>query len=203
MFYPFFPPRATMNNQPILFVSSRCSHSKQILETLNAMNKASLCRILPIDGKQRHELPDFLKSVPTLYVPETKDVYIGKDIYAYIAKPVSARREIPTSAPKTAAGVAQGGGGGAPPQDLQAWSFSGTGSLTESYSSWDNPSRFSTDDQLQYSYLGGPIATPVKPEPETKQSYDGNKQGRNDDISSRLEAYKKARDTEFKGIARQ
>jgi hypothetical protein len=185
-----------MNNQPILFVSSRCAHSKQILETLNAMNKASLCRVFSIDGKQRHELPEFLKKVPTLYVPETKDVYIGKDIFAYIAKPVAARREIPTNA-------APGGG---PPQaggNLEAWSFDGKGSLTESFSSWDTPNQFSTTDQLQYTYLNGPVNAPARPEPQTKQSYDGNKQGRNDDISSRLEEYKKMRDTEFKGIARQ
>lgn len=186
-----------MNNQPILFVSSRCAHSKQIMDTLNAMNKASLCRVFNIDGKQRHELPGFLKSVPTLYVPETKDVYIGKDIYAYIAKPVAARREIPTNAPAAGGGQTQ-----QPPGQLEAWSFAGSGSLTESYSSWDNPNKFSTD-QLQYSYLGAPMATAAKPEPETKQSYDGNKQGRNDDINSRLEQLKKARDSEFKGISRQ
>ena len=172
------------------------------MDTLNAMNKGSLCRIASIDGKQRHELPGFLKSVPTLYVPETKDVYIGKDIYAYIAKPVSARREIPATA-TTPSGTAQAGAGGPPAGQLEAWSFSGTGNLTESYSSWDNPGKFSTNDQLQYSYLGGTVATPVKPEPETKQSYDGDKQGRNDDINSRLEMLKKARETEFKGIARQ
>ena len=192
-----------MNNQPILFVSSRCSHSKQIMDTLNALNKASLCRIFSIDGKGRQELPGFLKSVPTLYVPETKDVYIGKDIYSYISKPVSARREIPTNAPSAGASTPQGGAQGGALPNLEAWSFSGTGSLTESYSSWDNPGKFSTNDQLQYSYLGGTVATPVKPEPETKQSYDGDKQGRNDDINSRLEMLKKARDTEFKGIARQ
>jgi hypothetical protein len=188
-----------MNNQPILFVSERSPPCKQIMDTLNAMNKGSLCRIFSIDGKQRHQLPDFLKSVPTLYVPETRDVYVGKDIYAYIAKPVSSRREIPTNAPAA--------GGAAPPQankELEAWSFSGSGSLTESFSSWDQPNRFSTSDQLNYTYLNGPTASPPpKPEPETRQSYDGNKQGRNDDISSRLEQYKKMRDTEFKGIARQ
>jgi hypothetical protein len=185
-----------MNNQPILFYSGRCSHSKQILDTLKAMGKENLCRYFPIDGKQRNQLPDFLKSVPTLYVPESKDVYIGKDIYAYIAKPVAARREIPTTAapqqPQQAAS-----------KDYEAWSFSGSGTLTESYSSWENPNKFSTSDQLQYSYLNGPVNTPIKPEPQTKQSYDGDKQGRNDDISNRLEQYKKMRDSEFKGISRQ
>jgi hypothetical protein len=40
-------------------------------------------------------------------------------------------------------------------------------------------------------------------EPETKQSYEGQKAGRNDDISARMEQYKKMRETEFKGISRQ
>jgi hypothetical protein len=187
-----------MNNQPILFYSPRCSHSQQILQTLKAMNKESLCRMFSIDGKTRQQLPDFLKSVPTLYVPESKDVYIGKDIYSYIAKPVAARREIPTTTPaQQAAQQPQG------PKDYQAWSFEGARGLTESFSSFENPTRFTNDDQLNYSYLGAATNTPAPREPETKQSYDGDKTNRNDDISSRLEQYKKMRDTEFKGIARQ
>ena len=74
-----------MNNQPLLFVHSRDGNSAKILETLKQLNKDSLCRLVYIDNKQRGELPPFLKSVPTLYVPDTKDVYIGKDIYSYIA----------------------------------------------------------------------------------------------------------------------
>jgi len=183
-----------MNNQPLLFVHSRDGNSAKILETLKQLNKDSLCRLVYIDNKQRHELPPFLKSVPTLYVPDTKDTYIGKDIYSYIAKPVVARREIPTQQAQQAA---------AAPKDYQAWSFAGAGSLTESYSSWESPGKFSTDDQLQYSFLGGGPLAPTAPEPQTKQSFEGNKSGRNDDISSRLEQYKKARDTEFKGISRQ
>jgi hypothetical protein len=184
-----------MNNQPLLFVHSRDGNSAKILETLKQLNKDSLCRLVYIDNKQRNELPPFLKSVPTLYVPETKDLYVGKDIYSYIAKPVVSRREIPTSTPTQQPPAGS--------KEYQAWSFSGVGSLTESYSSWDSPGRFSTDDQLQYSFLGSSVATPTPPEPQTKQSFDGNKAGRNDDISSRLEQYKKARDTEFKGISRQ
>lgn len=149
--------------------------------------------MFPIDGKQRQELPGFLKSVPTLYIPESKDVYIGKDIYSYIAKPVQSRREVPTSAPTQQP---------AAPKDFQAWSFEGKGSLTDSYSSWDK-STTGGDDQLLYSFLGPLTGGGGSQEPATKQSYDGAKQGRNDDISSRLEQYKKMRDTEFKGIARQ
>ena len=188
-----------MNNQPILFFSSRCSHSKQIVDTLNTLNKQDLFRMFSIDGKTRDQLPPFLKSVPTLYVPETKDIYTGKDIYGYIAKPVVSRREIPTNAPTASQGAPVANN-----KDYQAWSFSGSGSLTEGYSSWDSPGNFAVDDQLQYSYLNGPVATPPpKPEPQTKQSYDGDKAGRNDDIKKRLEELQKQRDAEFKGISRQ
>jgi hypothetical protein len=187
-----------MNNQPILFVHSRDQNSAKIIETLKQLNKDNLCRMFYIDGKQRQELPGFLKSVPTLYVPESKDVYVGKDIYSYIAKPVTARREVPVSTP-----AQQAAQNPQAPKDYQAWSFAGAGSLTESFSSWESPSRFTTDDQLNYSFLGGGASAPVPPEPQTKQSFDGNKQGRNDDVNSRLEQYKKVRETEFKGIARQ
>jgi hypothetical protein len=188
-----------MNNQPILFYSTRCSHSKQIIDTLKALNKESLCRMFSIDGQPRDRLPPFLKSVPTLYVPESKDVYIGKDIYSYIAKPVSSRREIPTSTPAQAAAQAP-----AASKDYEPWSFEGTGSLSDTYSSWNNTSAFNTDNQLNYTFLGASnTPAPREPEPQTKQSYDGGKQGRNDDISSRMEAMKKARESEFKGIARQ
>ncbi len=187
-----------MNNQPILFVSSRCPNCAKIVETLKQLNKDNLCRMFPIDGKQRHELPPFLKSVPTLYVPDSKDVYVGKDIYSYIAKPVVSRREVPVSTP-----AQQAAQNPQAPKDYQAWSFAGAGSLTESFSSWESPSKFTTDDQLNYSFLGGSMSTPAPQEPQTKQSFDGNKQGRNDDIASRMEQMKKARESEFKGISRQ
>jgi hypothetical protein len=153
-----------------------------------------------IDGQPRDKLPGFLKSVPTLFVPESKDVYIGKDIYSYIAKPVSSRREIPTSTPAQAAAQAPTSGS----KDYEPWSFEGTGTLSDTYSSWNNTSAFNTDNQLNYTFLGATnTPAPREPEPQTKQSYDGGKQGRNDDISSRMESMKKAREAEFKGIARQ
>jgi hypothetical protein len=194
-----------MNNQPILFVSSRCDNCAKIVATLKSLNKETLCRVFPIDGRQRHELPPFLKGVPTLYVPETKDVFVGNSIYAYIAKPVVARREVPVqqAAPSGALQSGSAPPAAGPSGDYQAWSFEGKGSITDSYSSWDKPGQFHGADQLQYSFLGGGPLAPTAPEPQTKQSFDGAKQGRNDDISSRLEQYKKARDNEFKGITRQ
>lgn len=182
-------------SQPYLFIHSKDPNCLKIVETLKQLNKDSLCRIVTIDGKQRNELPAFLKAVPTLYVPDTKDVYVGKDIYSYIAKPVTARREIPT-------GTSTGAVAATAPKDYQAWGFGSSG-LTDSYSSWEAPGKFMGDDQLQYSFLGGGPVGPAPKEPETKQSYEGGKQGRNDDIGSRLEQYKKVRETEFKGISRQ
>jgi hypothetical protein len=184
-------------SQPYLFVHTKDQNCLKIVETLKQLNKDTLCRIVTIDGKQRHELPAFLKSVPTLYVPDTKDIYVGKDIYSYIAKPVTARREIPTATSSGAAAAASSA-----PKDYQAWGFGGAG-FTDSYSSWEAPGKFIGDDQLQYSFLGGGTAPAGPREPETKQSYDGAKQGRNDDITARMEQYKKVRETEFKGISRQ
>ena len=187
-----------MNNQPFLFVSNRCPNSAKILETLKQLNKDTLCRIVYIDGKQRHELPAFLKSVPTLYNPDSKDVYIGKDIYSYIAKPVTARREIPTpGSSQPPASTPQN------PNEYQAWSFAGSSSLTDAYSSWDTPTKFSVEDQLRYSFLDGSAVAPTPTAPATKQSFDGAKQGRNYDVSSRMEQMKKAREAEFTGIARK
>lgn len=189
-----------MNNQPLLFVSNRCQNCAKILETLKALNKDSLCRIVQIDGYQRAQLPSFLKSVPTLYIPDSKDVYVGKDIYAYISKPVTARREVPVqqtaSSGAAVAGAPNAGG------MYQPWSFENKTGFSDSFSSWDSPTNFVNTDQLAYTFLGG--QTPAgAPEPQTKQSYDGPKQGRNDDLAARMEAMKKARDSEFKGISRQ
>ena len=194
-----------MNNQPILFYSTRCSHSQQIIQTLKGLKKESLCSMFAIDGKQRNELPPFLKSVPTLYNPETKDVYIGKDIYAYIAKPVTSRREVPTQQqPQVAAQQptgsklsAQGGNEG-----IQEWSFASSMGFSDSYSDWGAPEKFIADE-LHYTYIGNTQYTPPKPEPETKQSYEGDKAGRNNDLASRMEQMQKQRDAEFAGPVRQ
>ena len=163
----------------------------KILETLKQLNKDTLCRIYNIEGKQRNQLPDFLKSVPTLYIPDTKDVYVGSAIFAYISKPVTARREVPVTGQPPAAEAS----------GFSPWSFEGKASLTDTYSSWTGASTES--DQHHYSFFSGGAPAPTAPEPQTKQSYDGNKQGRNEDLAAKMEHMKKMRDAEFKGISRQ
>jgi hypothetical protein len=183
----------------MLFVHPKDANSMKILETLKALNKDTLCRIVNIDGKARSQLPDFLKSVPTLYVPESKDVYVGKDIYAYISKPVTARREVPVQQTSAGGAVSSGAPGST---DYAPWSFEGKGGMSDSYSSWTNSGSFMDSDQLRYTFLGSAPAAGA-PEPQTKQSYDGDKQGRNGDLGARMEQAQKARDAEFKGISRQ
>jgi len=160
-----------------------------------------------IDGKTRAQLPDFLKSVPTLYIPETKDVYIGKDIYAYM----SSRREVPVNAapPPASSAAPAKQVGGVPPtpaagSDFQAWSFGTATGFSDSYSSWDSPGNFSSADQLHYTFIGDAKATPpANPEPQTKQSYDGAKDGRNSDVENRMKALQAQRDAEFQSVSRK
>jgi len=184
--------------QPILFYSTRDGNSKQIVDTLNALNKQNLFRMISIESVDRSQLPAFLKSVPTLYLPDTKDIYVGKDIFGFISKPVAARRDVPNNAPgkpgQQSATAATG--------ELESWSFATAGGFSDNYSSWDG--KASTGDQLFYTYLGGDAPTaPGPPEPQTKQSYDGGKDGRNEDVASRLKRIQQARDNEFKGVTRQ
>lgn len=181
-----------MSTQPVLFYSTRCAHSKQIIDTLTALNKQNLCRMISIEGVNRAQLPAFLKSVPTLYLPDTNDIYVGKDIFAYISKSVAARREVPTNA-GSAATAATG--------ELESWSFSTASGFSDAYSSWDG--KTSTTDQLFYTFLGSEPVAPGPPEPQTKQSYEGAKDGRNEDVGARLKRIQQARDSEFKGVSRQ
>ena len=184
-----------MSSQPILFYSTRCGHSKQIVDTLTALNKQNLYRMIAVEQVDRSKLPSFLKSVPTLYVPDTKDIYIGKDIFGYISKPVAARREVPNNTPTSA------NSGTTPTGELESWSFSTAAGFSDSYSSWDG--KINTTDQLFYTFLSGEPIAPGPPEPQTKQSYEGSKDGRNEDIGARLKRVQQARDAEFKGVTRQ
>jgi hypothetical protein len=188
-----------MSKQPVLFYSNRDGNSKQIIDTLKALNKQDLCRMIEIESVQRSQLPAFLKSVPTLYLPDTNDIYVGKDIFAYIAKPVAARREVPTNAP--GAPSSSGPSATTATGDLESWSFSTAGGFSDAYSSWDG--KASTTDQLFYTFLGNEPVAPGPVEPTTKQSYDGAKDGRNEDVASRLKRIQQARDNEFKGVTRQ
>jgi hypothetical protein len=193
-------------NQPMLFYSSRCQHSKQILDTLQALNKTSLCRLIAIDGMTRDKLPGFLQKVPTLYVPETTDVFVGKDIFAYIAKPVSSRREVPVTAP-TASPQQQAnsqlpkGQTAQTPANLEAWSFSTAGGFSDGYASWDG--KEATSDQLHYTFLGPMPGGGGPSGPLTVQSQDKDKYEKNEDTATRLKRMQDEREKEFASVERK
>ena len=187
-------------SQPYLFYSERCPNCKQIIETLKALNKTGLYKFILVESLPREQIPSFLKKVPTLYVPDTKDVVVGKDIFGYIAKPTNSRKEIPTQ--PTSHGAAQGGPSA--PGDYSPWGFEGTGRLGDSYSLWDAPTQFASQGGSMYSFLDQPIQTqggasmPTSAQPSTE-----NTSGGNGDIAARMEAMKKQRESEFGGISRK
>ena len=181
--------------QPYIFYSERCPHSKQIIETLKGLNKAGLYKFVLVESLARNQIPAFLKKVPTLYVPDTKEVLIGKDIFGYISKPTSARKELPTKEN----GVPTGS---APTGDISAWGFEGSGRLSESYSMWEAPNAFASDGNSMYTFIGGVQKTAELAREPTSENTIKSKTGSNDDVSSRLEALQNQRKNEFSGISR-
>ena len=184
-------------SQPYLFYSDRCPHSKQIIETLKGLNKSGLYKFVLVDSLAREQIPAFLKKVPTLYVPDSKEVVVGKDIFGYISKPTNSRKELPT---KGSDGVPTGA---APIGDISAWGFEGSGRLSESFSMWDAPNAFASDGNSLYTFIGEMSRTaelardPVKSENTTR-----SKSGNSDDVSKRLEDLQNQRKKEFSGISR-
>ena len=188
-------------SQPYLFYSERCPHSKQIIETLKALNKAGLYKFVLVESLARNQLPPFLKKVPTLYVPDTKEAIIGKDIFGYISKPTNSRKELPAKVD----GAPTGGSSAAFTGDVSAWGFEGTGKLSELYSMWDSPSNFSSDGNSMYTFLGDGVKTAELPRGGGAVSSENtikSKTGSNDDVGSRLKELEAQRKNEFSGISR-
>jgi hypothetical protein len=191
-------------SQPYLFYSQRCPNSKQIIETLKALNKAGLYKFIEVETLPRDKIPAFLKKVPTLYVPETKEAVVGKDIFGFIAKPTNARNEKPVNA----AAIATGGASTAAPGEYSPWGFEGSGSLGEAYSDWNNPGQFASQGGSFYTFLDQPIMTsggpgmPSGAQPNSENTIK-SKTGSNDDIAARMEQMQKQREKEYGGVTRK
>jgi hypothetical protein len=194
------------NNQPYFFYSNRCSNCAQIIETLKGLNKSGLYKFILIESLQRNQIPSFLTKVPTLYIPDTKEVIVGKnEIFGYIAKPTNARNELPTKSAD--APIAQGGSSQAI-GDISAWGFEGKGSLTEHYSSWDNPTAFTSEAGSMYTFLNEPIVNqggaglPAGKQVESENTIK-SKTGSNDDVAARMAAMEEQRKKEFGTVSRK
>lgn len=190
-------------SQPYLFYSERCPNCKQIIETLKGLNKAGLYKFILIESLPRDQIPSFVTKVPTLYVPETKDVIVGKDIFGYIAKPTNSRKELPTAPP-----IAQGGASSASPGDYSPWGFEGSGRIGDTYSMWDNPQQSATDGGSMWTFLDAPITSQGgeglrgQPEPSSENTIK-SKTGGNSDVAARMEAMAQQREKEFGGVPRK
>lgn len=172
---------------PVLFFSERCPNSVEIIKTIQGLNKASLFRFVSVDTTPRQFLPPDLKAVPTLYIPDTKQMIAGKTaIYGVLSKPVQARREVPQARPPATK-----------PAEPMFWSFNDQPAMSVTYSSFDGASQ-TPDDQLRFSYLSGEIKT------TGQDVLQGNESTRNhEDFSSRLEQMQSIREKEYVAAARQ
>jgi hypothetical protein len=184
-------------SQPYLFYSERCANCKQIIETLKGLNKAGLYKFILVENLPRDQIPAFLKKVPTLYIPDTKDVIVGKDIFGYIAKPTNSRKELPT-----APAIAQSGAPSSAPGEYSPWGFEGSGKLGESFSMWDNPTQPVSDGGSLWTFLDYSVKTQGQPEPASENTIK-SKTGGNDDIAKRMEEMSKQREKEFGGVQRK
>jgi hypothetical protein len=183
-------------SQPYLFYSERCANSKQIIETLKALNKTSLYKFILVESLQRNQIPSFLTKVPTLYNPESKEVVVGKDIYGYISKPTNSRKELPTKQEGSDAQASVG--------NLSSWGFEGAGKLTDSYSSWDSPTSFTSEGGSMFTFLGGPTQSTGAPvEPVSQNTISKDKAGTNSDVAARMKAMEAERKSEFSATERK
>ena len=193
-------------SQPYLFYSDQCANSKQIIETLKALNKTGLYKFILINrSTPREQIPSFLKAVPTLYIPETKDVIVGKDIYGFIAKPTNSRNEKATKDPGPQTSVAA-----ATPGEYSAWGFEGMDRLSDSYSLWNAPNSFASEGGSMYTFLDGNATQntggagmPTADAPKAENTIAKSKTGSNDDVLSRMEAMNNQRNKEFGTVDRK
>lgn len=169
---------------PVLFYSERCANSKEVVQTIQGLNKASLFRFVCVDTTPRQYIPPEIKSVPTIIVPQTKEVIVGKAaIFARISKPVDSRREIPQARAAAPAG----------PTQPEEWSFNEVNGLSQAYSAFDEKTRLG-EDQYRYSFVQG-----IRTSGEDAVMSDGTVSA---NVSSMMEQMQNARDAEFKATTR-
>lgn len=183
--------------QPYLFYSKRCPNSAKVLDVIKGLNRGALFKFIEVETLTRENiagLPFKLAQVPTLYNPTTKEAYVGNAIFGAMSKPVSSRTDIPS---KPMGNTNVDG-----PSDLMAWGFEGTGKLSESYSSWQQPTMPTSDGNSLYTYLGPMAQGQLSPgnAPESANTLD---KGSSDDVKRKLEQIQKQRDSEFSQITRK
>jgi hypothetical protein len=73
-------------SEPYFFYRESCPLSKQIIESLKGVNRIFLYKFISMDSLHPNQIPKYVTSIPTLYDPTTKEVFVREDIYRFIAK---------------------------------------------------------------------------------------------------------------------
>lgn len=73
----------------ILFYSDYCPHCRTILEEMKRRNAENRVKMASIDKMKamRYQIPPMITSVPALYLPDTKQVLFGKNVFDHFFLP--------------------------------------------------------------------------------------------------------------------
>jgi len=73
----------------ILFYSDYCPHCRTILEEMKRRNAENRVKMASIDKMKamRYPIPPMITSVPALYLPDTKQVLFGKNVFDHFFLP--------------------------------------------------------------------------------------------------------------------
>lgn len=148
-----------MNNQStaLLFVSNRCSHSRQFVQELRQLGASATVHQINIDTTPRERIPSVVRSVPTLILNSAgqQTVLVGDQAFGWLnaqkqysqqssqqqSRPQMAHRSGQSAHPSgAAAGPASGGNAPAATNgEPQAWHSTEMGpSFSDTYSFIDN-----------------------------------------------------------------
>jgi hypothetical protein len=148
-------------------------------------------RYVEIQSIPKNQIPKYLKVVPTVFIPETQTVVETKNnIFALISKPTNSRKESPVKGTFEAAN-----------SDYTPFDYNFT-KLGETYSFWDTPTNFSNKGGSLFTFLDGSEGngSSAFTKPTVNTNIDDSS---NEDVSARLEALTKQRESEFSGISRK
>ena len=178
-------------SQPILFYSKKCPNCSQVIQTLQTLNKVSMFKYVEVESIPRNQMPKYLKVIPTVFVPETQTVIETKNnIFSFISKPTNSRKESPVKGTFDVSGEYT-------PFDTN---FS---KLGETYSMWDSPTSFTNKGGSLFTFLDSSEGNGSSAFTRTNTDSVITNDSSNDDVSARLEALTKQRESEFSGISRK
>jgi hypothetical protein len=69
----------------ILFYSNRCPHSQKIINILQQVGISSDFKLINVHQIQRNQLPNWLKTVPTLLNKTANEIYLDKNLFNWIS----------------------------------------------------------------------------------------------------------------------